>query len=228
MISKKNHSASFRDPSGYVFVDNGVVKRRINPIYFKQYQTLKEKELFKKLFSAGLLIKHEEVFADTSQIVIQPEQIPFVTYPYEWSFNQYKDAALLTLKIQKFCLDNDMSLKDASAFNVTFHSGKPIFIDTLSFDFYQTNEPWRAFKQFVSHFFGPLLLAKYHGAPTLKLMSNFIDGIPVKMLSSMLPLKTFLNPFVYSNVHLLAKYENDYKADYKGKARKRHYPKRPN
>ncbi|WP_370476811.1 class I SAM-dependent methyltransferase [Tamlana flava] len=220
MINKKNHSASFRDPSGYIFIDQGVVKRRINPIYFDQYKALKEKELFKKLFSASWLVKHKEVFSDDSQIIIEPEHIPFVTYPYEWSFGQFKEAALLTLKIQKFCLDNDMSLKDASAFNVTFFKGKAIFIDTLSFDFYQDNEPWRAFKQFVSHFLGPLLLARYHGASVLNSLINYIDGVPVKILSSMLPSKTKLNPFVYSNVHLLAKYEDEYKADYKGKTKK--------
>ena len=90
-----------------------------------------------------------------------------MNYPYEWSFNQYKEAALLTLKIQKFALENGFSLKDASAFNVTFHKGEMVFIDTFSFDFYTENQPWRAYKQFISHFFGPLLLAKYNGLESL-------------------------------------------------------------
>lgn len=217
---KNKHTSSFRDPSGYVFVEKGIIKRSISPIYFKQYHELKKSGFFEKLFKSNLLIPHVEISSNDSEIIIQPEQIPFITYPYEWSFNQYKEAALLTLKIQKFCLDNDIYLKDASAFNVTFHEGKAIFIDTLSFDFYQDNEPWRAFKQFISHFLGPLLLARYHGTSALKLMGNFIDGIPIKMLSSMLPFKAKINPFVYSNIHLLAKYEDEYKTDYKRKAKK--------
>jgi hypothetical protein len=144
-----------------------------------------------------------------------PKQIQFITYPYEWCFNQYKEAALLTLKIQKFCLENNFSLKDASAFNCTFYNGKAIFIDTLSFDFYQSNSPWRGYKQFVSHFLGPLVLAHYYGAQSLKLLSNFIDGIPVKMLSSMLPLKSKLNPLLYANIHLLAKFESKHNEDIK-------------
>ena len=91
-----------------------------------------------------------------------------------------------------------------------------IFIDTLSFDFYTDNEPWRAYKQFITHFLGPLLLAKYHGAQSLKLMANFIDGIPMKMLASMLPFKTKLNPFLYSNIHLLTKFEDKHNEDYQG------------
>ena len=120
---------------------------------------------------------------------------------------QFKEAALLTLKIQKFALENGFSLKDASAFNVTYYKGRMIFIDTLSFETYTENQPWRAYKQFVMHFLGPLILAHYHGAENLKLLQTFLDGIPLKMLSSMLPSRSKLSPFLYTNVHLLAKYE---------------------
>ena len=200
MTNKERHSASFRDPSGYIFTENGVIKRSILPIYFEQYKSLSDTGFFNKLFQNGLLIPHQELANNDDEIVIQPDQISFITYPYEWSFNQYKEAALLTLKIQKFSIENGFSLKDASAFNCTFHNGKAVFIDTLSFDFYQENKPWRAYKQFITHFLGPLLLAHYHGAQSLKLMSNFIDGIPVKMLATMLPFKTKLNLFLYSNI----------------------------
>ena len=219
MTNKQKHSSSFRDPSGYIFIDEGIVNRIINPIYFKQYYSLKDSGFFNKLFKNGLLIKHEEVLASDDEIVIRPENIPFITYPYEWSFYQYKEAALLTLKLQKYCLEHNYSLKDASAFNITFHNGKAVFIDTLSFDFYLKNKPWRAYKQFITHFFGPLILAHYHGAQSLKLISNFMDGIPVKMLASMLPFKTKLNPFLYSNVHLLAKFENKHNEDYDGETK---------
>jgi len=219
VTSKEQHSSSFRDPSGYIFIEDNILKRRILPIYFKQYYKLKKSNFFDKLFKFGLLINHKEVSASDTEIVICPEQIPFITYPYEWSFVQYKEAALFTLKLQKFALENEFSLKDASAFNVTFHNGKAIFIDTLSFDFYEENTPWRGYKQFVTHFFGPLLLAHYHGSEILKLISNFIDGIPVKTIASMLPFKTKLNPFLYSNIHLLSKFEDKHNEDYKGEAK---------
>ncbi len=219
MEAKQSHTSSFRDPSGCVFTDENIVKRTINPIYFKQYNHLKDSGFFDKLFKNGLLIKHTELSSSSKEIIIQPEQISFITYPYEWSFNQYKESALLTLKLQKYCLENNLSLKDASAFNVTFHKGKAVFIDTLSFDFYLENSPWRAYKQFITHFFGPLLLAHFHGSEVLKLMSTFIDGIPVKTVASMLPFKTKLNPFLYTNIHLLAKFEDKHNEDYKGKTK---------
>ncbi len=213
------HSSSFRDPSGYVFVDEGIIKRKILPKYFDVYDALKNAHFFEKLFKAQLVIPHKELLVSDTEIIIQPELIPFITYPYEWSFNQYKEAALLTLKLQKYSIENGFSLKDASAFNVTFHKGKAVFIDTLSFDLYKENSPWRAYKQFITHFLGPLVLAHYHGAQSLKMMSNFIDGIPVKMIASMLPFKTKLSPFLYSNIHLLAKFEAKHNEDYEGKTK---------
>jgi hypothetical protein len=219
VTNKASHSSSFRDPSGHVFIEEGKVMRVIKPIYFKQYFALKNSGFFDKLFKNNLLITHKEVSSSDKEIIIQPEQIPFITYPYEWSFSQYKEAALLTLKIQKYSLENDFSLKDASAFNITFYKGQAIFIDTLSFDFYIEDSPWRAYKQFVTHFLGPLLLAYYHGSQSLKMMSNFIDGIPTKMIASMLPFKTKLNPFLYSNVHLLSKFEDKFNNDFNEKTK---------
>lgn len=219
MNAKNAHSSSFRDPSGYVFIEDGDIKRVVNPVYFKQYQALKESGFYCELFKNEILIPHKELSNTDKEIIIKAEKIPFVTYPYEWSFNMYKEAALLTLKLQKYSLEHGFSLKDASAFNITFYKGKAIFMDTLSFDFYIDNSPWRAYKQFITHFFGPLLLAHYHGANQLKLLSNFIDGIPVKMLSSMLPFKTKLNPLLYTNIHLLAKLEDKHNEDYKGETK---------
>ena len=217
MQSKNAHSSSFRDPSGYIFTDNNKIKRLINSVYFNQYNALTSSGFFDSLIRNRLLINHKEISKTEDEIIIEPEQIPFITYPYEWSFNMYKEAALLTLKIQKYSLEHGFSLKDASAFNVTFYKGKAVFIDTLSFDFYKENSPWRAYKQFVTHFLGPLLMASYHGSQQLKLLSNFIDGIPVKTVSSMLPSRTKLNPLLYTNIHLLAKLEDKHNEDYEGK-----------
>ena len=135
--TNKTHEASFRDPSGYMFYDGDSLRRVINPIYFQQYKALKESGVFKTLIKNKLLIPHEETSVSEDEIIITPEKIPFITNPYEWGFEQFKQAALLTLKIQKYALSKGFILKDATAYNVTFYKGKPVFIDTLSFDFYE-------------------------------------------------------------------------------------------
>ena len=215
----KTHEASFRDPSGYMFHDGEALRRVINPIYFPQYNKLKDSGFFKTLIKNNLLIPHEETSVSKDKVVITPEKIPFITNPYEWGFEQFKQAALLTLKIQKFALSKGFILKDASAYNVTFYKGRPVFIDTLSFDFYEEGTPWRAYKQFITHFFGPLVLAKYHGSEVFNMLEAYIDGIPVKMISSMLPRRTKLSSVIYPNIHLLAKMESKHSEDYKAETK---------
>ncbi|WP_115124701.1 class I SAM-dependent methyltransferase [Marinirhabdus gelatinilytica] len=213
------HQASFRDPSGYMFHDGDILRRVIKPIYFPQYKKLRDSGFFNTLIKQGLLIPHTETQVEDDTIIITPEPIPFITNPYEWSFQQFKHAALHTLKIQKYALSKGFILKDASAYNVTFHKGKPVFIDTLSFDFYEEDTPWRAYKQFITHFFGPLVLAKYHGTEIFKMLQTHIDGIPVKLISSMLPGKTKLSATIHTNIHLLAKMESKHSEDYKAETK---------
>ena len=213
------HQASFRDPSGYMFYDDDVLRRAINPIYFKQYNALNDSGFFKTLIKNKLLIPHTQTTVSDQQIVITPEPIAFITNPYEWSFEQYKHAALHTLKVHKYALSKGFILKDASAYNVTFHKGSPVFIDTLSFDFYEKDTPWRAYKQFITHFFGPLVLASYHGTEIFKMLQTHIDGIPVKLIASLLPGKSKLSSTIYTNIHLLAKMERTHSEDYKAETK---------
>lgn len=214
MESKRNTS-SFRDPSGYVFIEDESVKRVINPIYHTQFKALTDSGFYTILFKKKYLIPHKLILDNQNQIIIEPQKIPFVSYPYEWSFLQYKHAALLTLKIQKLCLENNFILKDASAFNIAFHEGKPIFIDTLSFDFYLENNPWLAYKQFITHFLGPLVLTKFFGQEHLKILSQNLEGISLRKLSNLLPFKSYLSPTLLTNIHLLAKYDKKYESDKK-------------
>lgn len=212
-MANNRHASSFRDPSGNILVKDGVVLRNITPLYFNQYQSLTNSGFYKKLFDSGLLIPHVETESNPEHIQIKPENIPFFSYPYEWSFTQYKHAALHTLKLQKYCIQNGYTLKDATAFNVTFHKGKPVFVDSLSFDIYNEGEPWRAYKQFLMHFMAPLVLAKYYGNDMLKLLQQYIDGIPLQKAVKLLPFSARFNTTLYTNLFVTAKYDAKYSSD---------------
>lgn len=201
----RRHPSSYRDPSGFVYRENDIYYRQINPVYFEEYKAAVNSGVYQKLIDKKWLIPHKEISHHEDKIIILPEQLDFVTYPYEWSFHQYKHAAQLTLRIQIFLLENDFSLKDASAFNVTFHKGKAIFIDTLSIEKYKENTPWRALKQFNEHFFGPLLLAQKHGGAYLKTLQHSINGINLSEVKRQLTFTSRFHPIIYSHIHLLAK-----------------------
>ncbi len=206
----RNVSSSFRDPSGYLFYRNGLIYRQVNIVYKENYEQLMNLGLYKTLVGSELLIPHEEVnieckAPDKAYKTIRPEIIPFISYPYEWCFSQLKDAALTTIEIQKIALNFGMSLKDCSAYNIQFRKGKPIFIDTLSFEKYQEGKPWVAYRQFCQHFLAPLAIMSYTDNRLNQLFRVYIDGIPLDLASSLLPFKTSFKFSLLSHIHLHAR-----------------------
>jgi 2-polyprenyl-3-methyl-5-hydroxy-6-metoxy-1,4-benzoquinol methylase len=202
-------SASFRDPSGFLFSRAGVLYRQVNRKYEREYKQLMESGLYEKLIKAGLLIPHVEVDqvsaeSDSAYKIIQPERVPFISYPYEWSFGQLKDAALATLSIQRRALKVEMSLKDASAYNLQFVRGKATLIDTLSFEIYKEGQPWVAYRQFCQHFLAPLALMALKDVRLNQLLRAYIDGVPLDLASQLLPSKTRFNFGLLTHIHLHA------------------------
>ncbi len=208
-------SASFRDPSGFMYVQDGQLLRQVNKVYQADYEFLFSSGLYDKLTRMKYLVPHTEVEAAPlkpalSFKVIAPEEIPFISYPYEWSFSQLKDAALITLAIQKEALQAGMILKDASAYNIQFHQGAPILIDTLSFAKYEEGSPWVAYRQFCQHFLAPLALMSKNDIRLSKLLVNHIDGVPLDLCSQLLPRSTRFNFGLLTHIHMHAKAQNRY------------------
>lgn len=206
--------ASFRDPSGFVFRSGDYIYRQINSCYKREYEHLMGSGLFKELLDRELIVNHKEVeskFPDQSAYkTLLPEQIPFLSYAFEWSFSQLKDAALATLEIQKVALDHGMILKDASSYNIQFLRGKPVLIDTLSFDIYKGNEPWIAYRQFCQHFLAPLALMSKTDLRLNKLLQTYLDGIPLDLASRLLPPKTKLSMGLGVHIHFHARGQQKY------------------
>jgi hypothetical protein len=199
--------ASFRDPSGFLFHKSGVLYRQVNHSYQVDYDQLMGSGLYEALQKKSRLVPHEEVDVSGGSPVdyyriIQPEPLLFISYPYEWCFSQIKDAALLTLRIQKQSLEFGMSLKDASAYNIQFQGTHPILIDTLSFEIYEEGTPWVAYRQFCQHFLAPLALMAYKDVRLNQLLRIHIDGVPLDLASKLLPASSRLNFGILSHIHL--------------------------
>lgn len=185
--------SSFRDPSGFIFRDeNHTLLRQVNQSYADDFRRLSESGLYDSLVKDGLLVPHETVEAtralsDDAFCVIQPRQLEVISYPYEWCFSAYRDAALATLKIQERALAHGMTLKDATAYNIQFIGSKPIFIDTLSFEEYEEGQPWQAYNQFCQHFLAPLALMSKVDVTLNRLMAVHLNGVPLDIACKMLP-----------------------------------------
>ncbi|UQZ91447.1 SAM-dependent methyltransferase (plasmid) [Deltaproteobacteria bacterium Smac51] len=212
------HPASFRDPSGFIFEKDRTFYRAVASSYEADYDRLMNSGLYEALTSKGWLIPHEEASASGLELpagynlVLKPERIPFISHPYEWSFSQLKEAALLTLDIQAAAMEHGLTLKDASSFNVTWHKGRPVFIDTLSFTVFKEGRPWEAYGQFCSHFLAPLALMSRRDLRLQKLMREYLGGIPLDLASMLLPRRSWLSLGCLLHIHLHARSQKKYSA----------------
>jgi hypothetical protein len=205
--SFNHHPSSYRDPSGFIFEENGCLYRQVNQCFQKDFDRLMQSGLYQKLVEKNILVPHQTIHDNLTgstnwHLTLKPEVIPFVSYPYEWCFNMLKDAALLTLEAAKEAMKFGMMLKDASAYNVQLHKGKTIFIDTLSFEQYDEQKPWIAYRQFCEQFFAPLSLMHYMKEPLQNLLMSYPEGIPLQLSSKMLPFKSKWNLHSYLHLHL--------------------------
>lgn len=210
-------AASFRDRQGRVWLAEGAVYRCLNAQAAADWDVLKNKSFFKEGVREGAIVKTEEVAPENIRggvpsgdwtKVLEHEKIPFISYPYEWSFGMLKDAGLLQLDLQIQALSDGMTLKDASSFNVQWRGGRPVFIDTPSFERHTEGAPWAGYRQFCQMFLYPLFFQAYKNVPFHPWLRGAIDGITPEQCSRLMSLRDMLRPGVFSHAYLQAKLQS--------------------
>jgi hypothetical protein len=198
-----------RDPAGFLFQLKGRYYRAVAESYLPHLRVLESSGLYQKLRDTGLILPFEKIPAPPGSPVcaevLEPEQLSFVSSPAEWSFSQWKEAALVTLRIQEEALRCGMTLKDATPYNIQLHRGKPVLIDSLSLESYEEGRPWQAYRQFCEEFLAPLLLAAYKGPDLLAGQAFFAEGVPLSLASRLLPFSSWFRPAALFHIHLHAK-----------------------
>jgi len=216
MIMKNDifkESSSFRDNFGSVYHSNGSILRTVNKIAEKNFSNLKEKNIFKNSIDKGFLIDFSIIENNqypeklkNYNIILKPKKISFISYPYEWTFNQLKDAAIHHLNFQIFLLELNCVLRDSSAFNIQFYEGKPIFIDIMSLKKYEDGEYWGGYKQFCENFLNPLLIGHLKNIEHNNLFRGSIEGIDTILLNKILNFKDKISFNVFTHVVLQSKF----------------------
>ena len=201
---------SFRDNAGFVFTRGDRILRQVNRQFSDEYDAAAASGLYEELIAERLLIPHraaplDDRFTADACAVLEVERIPLLSWPYEWSFGQLRDAALLTLDLQARALRRGFTLRDASAYNVQFLKGRPIFIDTLSIGRATPGSPWVAYRQFCEHFLVPLALMSHRDIRCGQLLRAFIDGVPLDLGARLLPFRSRLDPQLLFHVVLHAR-----------------------
>jgi hypothetical protein len=212
---------SYRDPSGFVFRRDGIVLRQVQASFADDWDAFIGSGLYERLRSEGLVVAHEVVSSDLAAApgahrVIRPEPVDFISYPYEWCFSQLQDAALLTLRIQELAVAAGMSLRDASAYNIQFQAGRPVLIDSLSFERLKPGQPWVAYRQFCEQFLAPLALMARVDIRLGQLLRANLEGVPLDLAARLLPGRTRFSMGLGPHIHLHARAQRQHADDGRG------------
>lgn len=203
---------SYRDPSGHVHIVGGRVFRTVMTRARKDYEFVRASGLLTALHKKDLVVSTDEVdiggFADLPagvSYVLEHERIPWVSYPYEWTFSALKSAALCHLDVQLEALAKGVAMSDSSAYNIQFVGARPVFIDVLSFRQYRDGEFWAGHRQFCEQFLNPLLLGSLLGVRHNSWYRGALEGIDTQDLARLLGWSHKLSWNVFSNVSMQAR-----------------------
>jgi len=200
---------SFRDPASHVVLDDGHVVRLLDERGLAGWKALSETAFFTRATADGRLIESKEVAHDeaTAAGALEHPRIPFISYPYEWTFSMLKDAALLQLDLLGEALADGITIKDATPFNIQFVAGKPVFIDIGSFEKYSPGEPWIGYRQFTRQFLFPLMLRAWAGLPFQPWLRGQMEGPTARDMKNILSLGKRMRPTTMMHVSLQARME---------------------
>ena len=224
MVAPHFEPGSFRDRTSRVFYQDGAVLRGLNTPAAQEWEVLKTKPFFQQSMVEGKIVQTEQIVEspDASpsphaercdahwSVILKHQTIPFISYPYEWSFSMLQDAARLTLELQAAALNADMTLKDATPFNVQWSGSQPVFIDIPSFERLRPGEPWVGYRQFCQLFLYPLFLQAYKDLPFQPWLRGNLEGIEPTQCAQLMSLRDMFRPGVLSHVVLQAKAQASY------------------
>ncbi len=206
--------ASFRDPRSRVFEADGQILRALTEEGLADWNALSAPTLARDLTAAGKLIPTERV-ADGDPLLrrlpagyaalLRHERVPFVSYPYEWSFGMLRDAALLQLDLVEAALGEGLILKDSSPYNVQWRGVSPVFVDVGSFEHLVQGEPWIGYRQFCMLYLYPLMLQAFRGVEFNAWLRGSLEGIPPGQFRPVLSVGDLFRPGVFTHVVLHAR-----------------------
>lgn len=208
---------SFRDRSNRVYDNGERIVRGVDEQALSNWRAVRQAPFYNELLTEKKVVATDEwqtggqaPEAGSWAGHLVHERIPFVSYPYEWSFGMLKDAALLHLDILERAIPAGWTLKDASAYNVQWQASRPVFIDIPSFAPFVKGEAWTGYRQFCMMFLYPLMLRAYKGVDYLPLLRGSLEGIDPQTASQVLSGATRFRKGVLGHVFLHAKMQARY------------------
>ncbi|HUP23795.1 MAG TPA: methyltransferase [Thermoanaerobaculia bacterium] len=223
MTGASPEPGSYRDRESRVFYSGGEVFRALSGEAWRQWTALRDRSFFRAATADGKVVATREadptpplppdILPTPVEGILHHERVPFVSYPYEWSFRMLRAAALLQLDLLDAALAEGFVLKDSSAYNVQWRGARPLFVDVGSFEVLAPGDPWVGYLQFCRLFLYPLLLNAYRGVSFQPLLRGSLDGIDPETASRLLHGRDRIRRGVPTHVHLHARLQSAHAAD---------------
>lgn len=198
---------SFRDPASRVVYEGDRVLRLLDERGREGWEALSSTAFYRRASEDGRIIQSRPVDHPDSAGALEHPRVPFISYPYEWTFSMLKDAALLQLDLLAEALADGITIKDATPFNTQFIDGRPVFIDIGSFERYSPGEPWIGYRQFTRQFLFPLMLRSWAGLPFQPWLRGDMEGPSAGDMKKVLSLGRRMRPAAMMHVSLQARME---------------------
>ena len=205
-------SGSFRDPTSRVYVANGEIYRTLDERGLSDFVATAKAPFFTQAIRDGHIIGTKVAdpvppgIPDAAQ-VLKHDRVPYVSYPYEWTFSMLQDAALLHLDLVRSGLNDGIITKDGSSYNVQWIGSQPTFIDVGSFEPVRDGEPWFGYRQFCQLFLYPLLLQSHRNLAFQDWLRGAVDGISPDACRSAMRRRDLMRKGVFSHVYLQSRLE---------------------
>jgi SAM-dependent methyltransferase len=217
----EHEPSSFRDPDSRVVISEGRVFRLLADRGTADWRALASHPLFNELVEESKLVGTREAadvptgvkkLGSRAFSVLEHDVVPFVSYPYEWTFGMLRDAALLQLELVRRSVNAGLILKDSSPYNVQFCGATPVFVDVGSFERLREGDPWAGYRQFCMLFLYPLLLQAWKGVPFQPWLRGRIDGISPAECRQFIGWRDTLRRGAFTHVVLHSRLERSYEA----------------
>jgi len=210
---RRADAGSFRDPGSRVFHQDGQIYRALDRRAMENWRKLAATRFFAEGVADGRIVG-TELAAGVETIdgeewvgVLRHEQIPVVSYPYEWTFSMLRDAAMLQLDLLSAALAEDMILKDSTPFNVQWRGTQPVFIDIGSFEALEPGDVWIGYDQFLRQYLYPLMLTAHVGISFQPWLRGQPDGLTAEQLRRVMSSRDLLRKSGLLHVALPARAE---------------------
>jgi hypothetical protein len=198
-----------RDPNGFPFTRRKATLIQINRSYAEVYDHMTSSGLNRQLIVEDLIARYKEHGAKVAQspeeayrVLSQQDFDTPQTYPYEWAFGAWVEGALAVLRIAEIALDHDLVLRRTSPYSMRFDGIRPVWVDPLAFEMYEDGRRWEGYKPFIREWLAPIALMSQVNAKLGMMARMYPAGLPLDVVSAMLPVKTRVNMGLAAHIHM--------------------------